>query len=825
VIKPGGKWRRAALALAGVASIGLIAGSLWPGAGREVGAVSFNGTASLALHLNYSEELCNDIHTVGFPASDHNQCADNTTNGVNVQRRVRAEFEDGSLLGSSPFTISYSSGLIVGGSTTDEIAFGDYVADVDAFCDGAMDRLPLTALRRENTPPPHLTAILPPASAYALQSHSDVTLPTLDAGSTIPYTLPVPLRVNYFNLQPQWAGVAAQTYGTVNFFGAETPRPPTLEQHCLQSAYRSTVNIPGSLGLGSPFTNPTDATIVFWELSVSEPDYYDGLRVVGPAGGTNERSSVAIPTTTLRNVQCVNIGSPGTPCPAETTFEGVGTTCSDGGLWEDTDDDGLPDLVEARWGTDCADPDSENDGVTDYEEMAFLSDPTNADTDGDGSLVTGNRTDASDNCPLVVNATQTDTDMDGFGDACDTDDDNDRLLDMVETDGYWMAYLNDVNGVATFDGVQQGLVCRNHAEIDGGGIYTLTFTEAASLEINSDPLDSDTDDDGIVDGVECLAGSAPDNDATGTSRAVCIGVPDGTGASCTGGTKFAGDSVGTYRPLTGSDSVASRPELQDSAVADDDGDGNANNRSDPDSDGLNSMLELNERTRCARIGYSLSSYTKPLFSDCADGSYPLMFNNNMDGDGLGGGITDTDANSDCDSAWVAPNTCTGLQVCVWTATLGYTADTFSAGAAGGLGCDGPEFFVGWSPQNSNEDGDGQAIIKSSATPYGANSVRAYGVGGIGGCSAGEEAALGLNNTFSRDFRDVNNTGKVDSQDLNPVRAAFNSIAGASPLYKRSMDVDNVNAAVANGGRGNGKIDTFDINGVRAQFNYSCQFEP
>ena len=37
--------------------------------------------------------------------------------------------------------------------------------------------------------------------------------------------------------------------------------------------------------------------------------------------------------------------------------------------------------------------------------------------------------DGADNCPLIANADQLDTDSDGTGDACDTDDDGDGTDD------------------------------------------------------------------------------------------------------------------------------------------------------------------------------------------------------------------------------------------------------------------------------------------------------------------------------------------------------------------------------------------------------------
>jgi gliding motility-associated-like protein len=51
--------------------------------------------------------------------------------------------------------------------------------------------------------------------------------------------------------------------------------------------------------------------------------------------------------------------------------------------------------------------------------------PDNCDTDDDNDGIL----DANDNCPLQANTNQADNDNDGLGDACDNDDDNDGVLD------------------------------------------------------------------------------------------------------------------------------------------------------------------------------------------------------------------------------------------------------------------------------------------------------------------------------------------------------------------------------------------------------------
>ena len=114
------------------------------------------------------------------------------------------------------------------------------------------------------------------------------------------------------------------------------------------------------------------------------------------------------------------------------------------------------------------------------------------DADGDSVL------DSSDNCPLVANLDQLDSDGDTRGDACD-DDDADGVLDTLDN----CPLLANPDQLDT-DGDTQGDVCDN--DDDGDGLLDIVETNTGVYVSESDtgthPLNPDSDGDGLLDGLD-----------------------------------------------------------------------------------------------------------------------------------------------------------------------------------------------------------------------------------------------------------------------------------------------------------------------------------
>lgn len=203
-----------------------------------------------------------------------------------------------------------------------------------------------------------------------------------------------------------------------------------------------------------------------------------------------------------------------------------GSNPSNATSFKDSDGDGVPDYVEIGQGTNPLNPsavkDTDGDGVPDYVEIAQGTSPTSVgalDSDGDGipnyvEIQQGSNPNTpgdilvdadGDGIPNYVEgfsqlnaASSRDTDADGTPDYLDTDSDNDGILDAVERS-------TDADG----DGVP------NYRDLDSDndGIKDATET-LQDLDRDGIPnyLDLDADGDGILDVWEAAGAYSPNRD-------------------------------------------------------------------------------------------------------------------------------------------------------------------------------------------------------------------------------------------------------------------------------------------------------------------------
>ena len=153
-----------------------------------------------------------------------------------------------------------------------------------------------------------------------------------------------------------------------------------------------------------------------------------------------------------------------------TESEELSWTFDDWQYLADTDEDGLPNLIEKEIGSDPYNPDTDGDNLPDgYEALTLGTDPTKPDTDDNGVL------------------------------DCDEDFDEDGLTNLQEYEQGTEPYNEDTDG----DGLKDG------EEINTYGTDPLKVdTDEDGLEdgdeiyFETDPLNPDSDGNGIFDGDE-----------------------------------------------------------------------------------------------------------------------------------------------------------------------------------------------------------------------------------------------------------------------------------------------------------------------------------
>ena len=240
-------------------------------------------------------------------------------------------------------------------------------------------------------------------------------------------------------------------------------------------------------------------------------------------------------------------------------LNGIGVTDP---LDSDTDNGGAQDGAEVL--IDNTNPtigngnddlgDTDNDGISDVQEMLIGSDPINPDTDGDGiqdgdELGNDGILDLTDTDPLDA-----DTDDDGLSDGAEAFGEDGLLNSGDETD----PLLADTDNDGLNDGTEVGVTVPVSAGVSNGIPFAGTDESSPDFVIDedpttqSDPLNPDTDADGLLDGEEDInRNGSTDSPVIGETNTGGSGETDPTDPDSDKDGLSDGDEVNATGPLTG----------------------------------------------------------------------------------------------------------------------------------------------------------------------------------------------------------------------------------------------------------------------------------
>ena len=153
-----------------------------------------------------------------------------------------------------------------------------------------------------------------------------------------------------------------------------------------------------------------------------------------------------------------------------TESEELSWTMDDWQYLADTDEDGLPNLIEKEIGSDPYNPDTDGDGLPDgYEALTLGTDPTKPDTDDNGVL------------------------------DCDEDFDEDGLTNLQEYELGTEPYNDDTDGDGLNDGEEINTYITDPLKVDTDDDG---LEDGDEIYFETEPLNPDTDGNGVLDGDE-----------------------------------------------------------------------------------------------------------------------------------------------------------------------------------------------------------------------------------------------------------------------------------------------------------------------------------